>query len=199
MVSNLINTIARLCNNWPGKILVLLVWWILWPGLMFLVGSVLESRRIPIGGRQSRAFLPGDLCFGPAFVSLISMYTDHKPSFAYDPKWWMILSTFIGLIAWLLRKLDCANYTKKGCKGACASPTKITHDVVGYFMIPTILTGLAVPKLRTLDANWIIFAVSILGYAACVTWDNKLFPPDSYTTELLNYRHPSKSKPIWRR
>ena len=94
----------------------------------------------------------------------------------------------------LVRKGDIANYPERSGN----SPTKLTHDIVGYFIIPTVLIGLGLPKLPNLFAdwqNWLVFLGAIIFYILCVAYDAK----KGFTPEDVIARHPPDWQPIWRR
>ena len=91
-----------------------------------------------------------------------------------------------------VRKGDIANYPERSGN----SPTKLTHDIVGYFIIPTVLTGLGLPKLPNLFAdwqNWLVFIGAIVFYIICVAYDAK----KGFTPEDVIPRHPPDWQPIW--
>lgn len=185
------------------KIWLVLIFWLFWPGLIFIVGIVGESRLIPIGQHQSQAFLPGDLSLGIMAVALLSLHANklEKPNYwGYSPIWWLVVLITVSFIAYYARKNDVANYPYR----SSISPTKITHDIVGYWLIPTLLIALGIPKLFSnfvhstlfIDwTSWVTFIGAIAFYIACVIQDYVI----GYTTEDVLARHPENWQPIWKR
>ena len=170
---------------------------------IFIVGIVGESRLIPIGQHQSQAFLPGDLSLGIMAVALLSLHANklEKPNYwGYSPIWWLVVLITVSFIAYYARKNDVANYPYR----SSISPTKITHDIVGYWLIPTLLIALGIPKLFSnfvhstlfIDwTSWVTFIGAIAFYIACVIQDYVI----GYTTEDVLARHPENWQPIWKR
>ena len=186
-----------------NRVLLLLVAWIVWPGLMFLVGVVFESRTVPIGGGQSKAFFPGDLSLGVGLVAMIGMY--EKTGVNTVPLvdtlyWWLPLMGLIGLGALKLRQNEAPNYSRN----AFVSPTKITHDIMGYFLFPFLLLGLGIPQLVMLRedgvfeatrTSWFVVAMAVVFYLACFALDLLTF----YDRRDISSRHPDYWQPIWRK
>ena len=184
-----------------NRLLLVVVFWIIWPGLMFVIGLIFESREVPLIKHQSRAFFPGDLAFGVILVAIVSMYakTGVDIPMVGSPYWWAPIATSIFVIGWRWRREDVANYPKR----AVHSPTKIVHDIMGYFMIPTLLLGLAIPQICMFDEGifadtrmgWFVAAMAIVFYLFCVAMD---FTRTVDTVDM-NARHPEDWKPIWKR
>lgn len=175
-----------------------LVFWLFWPGLMFAVGWIGESRLVPIGASQSIAFWPGDFALGVMVVALIGVHSHvEADSWGYSTYWWTIVVAVMLIVAWRLRAGDVINYPPR----AGVSPTKITHDVVGYFLIPTTLVGLGVPQLFALPRAgiketrycWLMFVAGVVFYLACVAMDAVC----SYSDADIAARHPADWAPIW--
>ena len=172
--------------------------WLIWPGLMFWVGLIGESRMVPIGRYQAKAFMPGDLSFSVAYVALLELHK--RPGilyyWEYSRFWWLFVAVLTAIIALLLRGGERQNYPSR----AFRSPTKITHDGVGYFIIPLILIGIGLPRsvssviLKTGLTNWLVFLASMLFYTICVIIDVKR----GFTKEDVAARHPADWQPIWR-
>lgn len=200
---NLLDSLARFYGEgFLNRFLLLIVFWIIWPGLMFVVGIIGESREVPLIKRQSRAFFPGDLSIGLILVALISMYaktgTTDIPMLT-SPYWWLPLIVVVVVAGWRWRKGDVANYPER----ARRSPTKISHDIIGYFIAPIILIGLGIPQICMLDTEgvftatrlgWLVVAMSLVLYLFCVALDiiNYADLSDIYA------RHPDDWAPIWR-
>lgn len=193
-----------------NKFLMVGLVWLLWPGLMFLVGVIGESRLVPVWKHQSKAFIPGELLIGVALVALLGMHAERADGYYYSAAYWLYeVMVFVWLYCFVIRKKVRQNYPAR----SAISPTKITHDVVGFILIPTALCNLWLPKLfdwpslGDLDLpkllvwpplysnkeNWIIFLVAMAGYILCIVADIKI----GYTEEDIQARHPSDWKPIW--
>lgn len=190
-------------GNPLNKVWLVLVFWLLWPGLMFVVGFIGESRLIPIAEHQAKAFLPGDLSLGVMAVALLSLHanTPKDPSWwGYSLLWWIAVFGTMAIVAAFIRQGDVANYPYRSGVG----PTKITHDIIGYFLIPALLICLGVPQLIEGIAhgelaanlgNWAVFVSMIVFYVVCAGWDIAV----GFTAEDVLIRHPENWQPIWRR
>lgn len=194
-MSTLINFYMAAPNN---KYIMVFLFWLFWPGTMFIVGIIGESRLVPIVRSQSRAFLPGDLAFGVIFVSLIGLY---QPGEQLNNKLFAFLLVPTLIIAWQVRENDDKSYPPR----ARTSPTKITHDFIGYFVLPIVLLSLGLPKLgdfvihkRSFSdtyPHWTIVVSGLLFYIICVIIDNER----PVTNKMVNARHPADWKPIWKK
>ena len=179
------------------------VLWSFWPGAMLLAGPIFESRIVPIGKHQSKAFMPGDLTLSIMFVSLLNIHErtyQDKNWWGYSPILYTGVFAIMALVALILRANDVANYPNKR---SAMSPTKIMHDVVGYYFIPAVLAALGLPQL--IDCiicgdiaqnltSWLVFGTALFLYTACVIYD-AIRPA---TAEDIKLRHPPNWKPIWR-
>lgn len=210
--------------NPVNKFLMILAIWLVWPGSMFLVGWIGESRLTPIWKHQSKAFLPGDLTFGVIVIAFIGLYAKIVPrtgttilSNAINTGWIWSLAFAISLaICFALRDSEKNTYEVR----ALHSPTKILHDIMGYTFIPLVLLSLLAITAKVIlryyqiaqknlpmaaDKNlevllqlcWPYFAVMVLAiavYIGCLIYD-KLHPATSMDVFL---RHPTDWKPLWR-
>ena len=190
-----------------------------WPGTMFLVGIIFESRLLPLGKPQSRAFIPGDFTLAPAMLAFLRMYEATGVLILAGKKaWWWGVAGVMLLIAFFLRRGDCRNYKEcfsdeqdeakreRQWRRLIWSPTKVWHDLCGYFLIPTLLVGLGVPQLlaalkipgvfAVTWTYWIPAAICLAFYIACVRWDGKRPEPDAMT---MLARHTPDWAPIWTR
>ena len=172
-----------------------------WPGLMFVVGFIGESRLVPIFEHQSRAFFPGDLSLP---IILLALFSLHRRT--YQRKgWWGYFPAFFALvfltmipIALFFRYLDSAHYPNI----AMYSPTKIVHDVIGYYLYPAILIVVGFPQLvdcifkkdRSSMVNWIVFFLGLAFYFVC-TFIDMAHPA---TEADVIARHPVNWVPIWK-
>ena len=192
MVGTLINFYIAAPIN---KFLMVGLFWLIWPGLMFLVGLVGESRLVPVWKHQSKVFIPGEFFLGTALVAELGMWKVRMSIWSDDLGMWVIIISMVTLILFpALRNRDVVNYPPRAIK----SPTKITHDIVGYILIPIAMIGLGVPYIplifmRDNWANWVVFLASMVGYSVCVAIDCK----NGFTPEDTQARHPSDWRPIW--
>lgn len=177
----------------------LLLSWLIWPGLMFVVALIGESRILPVWGKQSRAFMPGNMAlttivlncyyfwhseYSPGAESILYKYTFHPVTIVVIA----LASVFIGHF---LHKSDCKNYPKR----AANSPTKWVHDVTGYFGLMFLIIWLAP---ATIFSGLSIYAIVnlFLGafYMLTVAYDTVV----GINNEILYTRHPYDWKPIWK-
>ncbi len=196
---NIRNLVELLLSCPYNKISMLLVLWLIWPGTMFVVGFIGESRIIPIGKHQSKAFFPVDLSLAVMFLALLSLHTRTYQ----NPEWWgydpiLVMVTVIAMsgIATIGREIDLRHYPTR----AGYSPTKITHDLFGYWLIPSLLLILGLPQLVDLVIgaeesllSWVTFAAALLFYLLCVAIDFK----KGATAVDINARHTKHWHPIW--
>ena len=178
--------------NWLKS---LIAWLIVWPGGFFVIGIVFESRLIPLWKGQSKAFFPGDLALIVALVTIIGL--DVKvPRWAETPLWGYFTMITVLMIAIIIRRNDISNYPAR----AGRSPTKIVHDIVGYFYIPWLMSMIGIPKLiesppwNKPTVGWVVFWLALLFYFGCVFYDvaNPATPAD------IKIRHPENWQPLWR-
>ena len=180
-----------------NKYILVFITWLFWPGILFIVGLIGESRLIPIGKLQSKAFMPGDLSFGVIFVALISMY---QPNESFNRQICCILFVPVLYFAWSMRRGDVVFYPPR----ARISPTKITHDFIGYFIIPLVLLTLATAKIYTIIIHknsfmeflpsWMTVLSAFFFYLICVAIDNE----EPAMSKQIHARHPHNWKPIWK-
>lgn len=199
---HLLDVLARFYSEAvPNRFLLLAVVWILWPGLLFAVGVIFESREIPLINKQSRAFFPGELSFGVAIIGIISAYAKTGISIPVvnSPYWWLTLAAVVFLVGWRWRQSDTIKYPKR----ARNSPTKVLHDFVGYFLAPVLLIGLSIPQICMLDTegifdktreSWFVIALCLVFYLFSIALDiiNYTDSGDLYA------RYPHDWKPIWK-
>lgn len=181
-------------------VVMLLGLWFIWPGSFFLVACIGESRVPPIKKRQSRAFLPGDLSLAVMFMALLSLHENlcEDPNFwGYAPEWWMSVTVLMLFVALKVRSGDVKNYPHR----SGVSPSKIWHDVMGYWFIPSCLIVMGVPPLVEIfnggdfsHLRWAIFCLALAFYATCVTIDVM----KGWTPEDVTARHPEDWKPLWK-
>ena len=195
--------IINYCSTPSHALLTLFVLWLVWPGLMFLVGVLFESRLIPIGRGQSWAFFPGDFSLGVMTTALLLMYANTGTDILLvgSAYWWIPVIVVLGVIAIFWHRNDVSFYSPR----AGRSPTKVLHNLVGYFCFPVILVGLGVPQVvhiftgggissKTLYC-WVVFVAALAFYLVCVLHD-VISPPSA---KDINRRHPDDWRPIWKK
>ncbi len=159
-------------------IIMVLLYWAFWPGLMFVVAWVFESRTVYLGSGQSRMFFPGDFVFGIGIVAFIGMYAKNPVwDFAYTARYWLIMAVLHIILALLMRHGDVMQYPIDSRN----SPTKIIHDFCGYFVCFWLPTTLGLPQLIWLiknpesfektKGNWFVFAGCALFFISILIWD----------------------------
>ena len=187
--------------------LSIIIAWLIWPGLMFLVGWIFESRMVPVFKNQSMAFLPGDFVFELMYVALALFYveaTEINPNIinAIQNPGWVALSALFAFFIFLpLRRRDRGAYPKR----AFYSPTKLCHDICGYYFIPFMLIWLEYPAISYIVRDemirgqswWLvgIIAVCWFIYGACVIHDMH----DIFLASYAPYMHPENWKPLWKK
>ena len=195
-IRNLVELLLSFPYNKMGMLFVL---WLIWPGTMFVVGFIGESRIVPIGERQSKAFFPGDLSLAVMFLALLSLHTrtyQDAEWWGYDPILVMVIVIAMSGFATIGREIDLRHYPTR----AGYSPTKITHDLFGYWLIPSVLLILGLPQLVDLMTgteesllSWVVFMAALLFYLLCVAMDFK----KGTTVADINARHTENWHPIW--
>ena len=175
--------------------LIFLLFLCIWPGSMFLVGIIGESRIVPIDSHQSQAFWPGDFAFP---VMAFVLYQDHVRGFEF-PLWgWLLL--IILTLAWLpigimLWKADNTWYKPR----ARYSPTKIWHNFGGFIAVPVAIVPYAITVVAeairgNYEISWLgltIFILAWVYYAVLVGTDKLKHEGDE------DIRHPADWQPIW--
>ena len=182
--------------------ILVLIYYAFWPGLMFINGFVFESRLVPVGKVQSKAFIPGDFSLGLAAVAFISMYVKN-PCFdwVYDVRYWIGSAVVCLILASIWRYVDISHCPKE----IWFTPTKLTHDICGYFMCMWILASLGIPQLiwaikegfnfGKCSTEWIVFVICAAFYISMGIIDLTHAP----SLEDVYKRHPAVYKPIWKK
>ena len=175
--------------------LIFLLFLCVWPGTMFLVGMIGESRILPVGTRQSRAFLPGELTIP---VMEFAIYLEYKKGFRLSGINWLWLIVAIAVIIPIGIKLwrDDINWYKPRAR---YSPTKIWHNLGGFILVPIIIAtnvlGIATDIVRGQHRfSWVslvLFACALAFYIYCAATDSLADPGD------VDIRHPEDWQPIW--
>lgn len=174
----------------------LVIGWAIWPGSFFLLALIGESRMPPLWKNQSKAFFPGDLTLPVIWIAMFRLNKDTPVS----PSAFVTLFIIEAVIFWVVTKIaveDRKNYPSKSAN----SPTKIYHDLVGYYVFPLSVAPLCVSYAANLIENhawpsrsllWVV--VPLISYISCVMYDIH----KGFTTEDIEARHPSDWKPIWK-
>ncbi len=198
----IIKGLLDFCEASPlNRIWLLLLFWVIWPGLMFLVGLIFESRLIPVGKSQSKAFFPGDFAIGAMAVALINLNINAKSPdwWGYDYAFWLFIIIATGLVVVPVIKTDIECYETR----AAISPTKILHNTVGYWLSPAILICLGMPHIVDgifcgAPIHWpsiLEFVIALLFYIFCVVVDGN----SGASEEDIKARHPSDWRPFWQK
>lgn len=154
---------------------VVLLGWLLTPGMMFLIGIVCEKRILPIWNGQSRAFMPGDLFLGPT-LGLAVAQVPLLPKAGWWQSWlWPYAIVVLSIIAIMFQRLvgDAPAYAK--VEGATAnSPTKWYHDLMLYGVLGISMAVIALPVLVMAPWNtWQKYAMlaTFAVWASCLVYD----------------------------
>ena len=200
---NIINWLSEMYSTQWGEMLILCALWAFWPGLMFVVGAIFESRLVPVGPGQSLAFMPGNMTLMCVIWKLGKMYVETLPLMTWgkSPLWWAVVALVALVIAGLLRIMDGGSYAPR----ARNSPTKWTHDVVGYFGITFLIIGMIMPELQLIATSlalrvamrneWMLIVIWVMLYILCMVIDD-MHPASALNIQM---RHPEDWKPIWQR
>lgn len=185
-----------------SPIIMVLCYWIFWPGLMFIMAPIFESHKVYLGKGQSRMFFPGDFMLGIGVVLLIGICAHNKIEceFIYGPWYWVITGCIHLVIAFIIRGIDTKRYPKRSRR----SPTKIAHDFCGFFVSFWLLAAIGIPQLiwaiftkcfSNCMTEWLVFLAVALFFIAMIIWD--VSHPASSKDLLL--MHPDDWKPIWKK
>ena len=183
-------------------IILVICFWLLWPGAMFFVAAVFESRPVYLGKGQSRMFFPGDFLLGTSVVMLLGMYTKETVGWheVYLPSYWIVTGIFHFVLACILHIPDAGRYKEAGSR---RSPTKLTHDFFGYFLCPWLMASRGIPQLVWLIMSrgsvscwieWIVVFIPFSGFMVFTVYDIKHAPTDE--ERLL--MHPATYAPCWK-
>lgn len=183
-----------LLNHSP--LVMLVIGWAITPGMMIVIGLVLESRWIfPRHQKFFYSFMPGDLFLGGTLACSLAL----APSLpASRSVWWqsglwhacvLVCSVFGCLEA--RRLLDKPLYTDD----ALWSPTKMYHDFVLYIGYGFLLVSVAGPTLL----RWEWSGYRLAGLACLLVWLGLLVADQVYRDprELAWCAHRSNWMPIW--
>ena len=170
-------------------VVFLLVFWLFWPGSMFVFGIVFESRILPIWKHQSKAFIPGDFCVGIMFLGIKILrdggYNKNDSLSAFTA----LLTVLAYLAAIIVQSKDTKPY--KRC--AIRSPTKILNDST-YFLFPFLIIHFGWPVIIAKTPYVAVFWGAVAAFIAAAIWDAKR----GFAEEDVYYRHPDDWKPIWK-
>ena len=183
--------------SWP---IILAVGWVLTPLGLFAVALIGESRFLHLGKGCSRMFFPCDFGLGIMLtgVALLTQKGDLRVNVAGA------LSAFvIGAAIFLINRLKCdaPRYPKRSRN----SPTKIYHDLVGYWAFASLLiTPISSPVADwimgrgwslSLSWTWLVVLLGLVIWQGGAVYDSVA---KNDTDENLLLRHPSDWQPIWR-
>ena len=159
-------------------LLMTVLFWLFWPGGMFIVAHLIEHRKVHLGKGQSRMFFPGDFTLGVGTISFIGIHAKSPVGYewVYGSHYWEITAIFFFVVMVVFRHFDIARY-EKHCKN---TPTKLAHDFAGYFVCAWLLIGLGLPQLiwsfshwtfSDAPTEWAIFAGCAAFFIAMTIWD----------------------------
>ncbi|MCL2002353.1 hypothetical protein FWG76_03025, partial [Candidatus Saccharibacteria bacterium] len=197
---------------WSANQLLAAPWWVVlgfgWlvtPGMMFILGWVLESRTIPIGKGQSRGFFPGD--FGLAVVLTASVKSfatiSELPPFFLTPAYTALVVCGGWVIGVAFTLHDRRRYTRR----AYLSPTKLYHDFGIICFYGPLIAIIALPALLFGRSSvWSTVALSgLLLWLGGLALDTRRIPidpqdPAAGHRPFLNYKliHAEDWKPFWK-
>ena len=188
-------------------LIILLAFWLFWPGLFFLVGYIGESRIIPIGRGQSIMFFPGDFALGVGATAFIGLAANTTLPWEGVKSWQYLLACLLlaVLIVVAMRlQFDAPNYPPR----AANSPTKWAHDLIGYGFFPFVGLWLGLPQVvyvvtdpSSLTTNWkcwLAIFLAVCLFIICIVLDFAInHSVSAVGPEALELRHPSNWQPIW--
>ena len=189
-------------NSLSEMLIWLIIGWIIWPGSFFLVALIGESRIPPLWKHQSKAFFPGDLTLPVIWLAMFRINRNEHLTISSST---MTISTIVMfvvevVIIRIITKVvteDRNNYPTR----AANSPTKLYHDLVGYYVFPLSIVPYCVFYVIShienhLGISWSMLwvALPLVFYILCVIYDCR----KGFTAEDIEARHPADWKPIWR-
>ena len=189
-------------SNEANPFILLAIYWLFWPGTMFWTAAILESRKVHLGKGQSRMFFPGDFMLGIGVISFIGINAKSGIDweFLHSKNYWLATGAYFFVQALVIRLIDVKRYPK----GSKNSPTKLAHDICGYWCcfwwnaalgIPAIAWAIKHPDtMKNCSTEWTAFACAALFFIAMTIYD--LTHPA--TEEDLVLMHPPVHKPIWK-
>lgn len=183
-------------------LIMLLVFWVFWPGMMHIVALILESRKVYLGKGQSVMFKYGDWCLGIGTIVLIGIHSKCPVGYGWVYKTGYIIAVFafFFVIMKVFRYFDVRRYPERSKH----SPTKIAHDVSGYWICASCVLGLGIPELvwcfssmerfEAAPVEWCIFLACAIFFGMMTIYDATHLPGE----KELRLMHPDDWKPIWK-
>ncbi len=159
---------------------ILLCTWLFWPGTIFLVAYKYEYRQIHTGRGQSRTFWPGSFALGLIFVTLLALSAQLR--IEYTNGYLAIAAIIAAVFAIIARNVNNRQYANKR---STVSPTKIAHDICGFFVCSWSIGSLAFRVIaKSIEKQsfaqypvlWSIIAVDVVFFAAMIIIDIKIPP-----------------------
>lgn len=177
----------------------LIIAWLIWPGLMFVVALIGESRVLPLWKKQSKAFIPGDLALSIIVLNCYAFWhSEYAPGaknfwykFTFTPWVTVLIGVLVVCIGVFLHTNDCKNYPKR----AANSPTKWVHDIMGYFVL-LFLIAWFVPS--TIFVEFTVYGITNVLWGAFYVFMIILDMSIGFNNETVYARHPSDWQPIWK-
>lgn len=182
--------------------ILVLLYWLFWPGIFFVVAPIFESHPVYLGKGQSRQFFPGDFALGSAIIMLIGLYAKNPAGYAelYISRYPFASALIQAIIVLFARIPDCARYPLR----SRSSPTKITHDFCGYFVCGWLLIWYGIPELiwciqtasfGLTPVEWIVIGASAVLYISMMVVDAS----HKFTREDLLKMHPDDWRFCWKK
>jgi hypothetical protein len=203
------NTVLiKLCDFYKSApwhpFVMLCAFWLFWPGAMFYVAHILEGRKVYLGKGQSRMFFPGDFMLGVGTIAFIGIHAKSPVGYdwVYTKGYAATTCVFFFVIMAVFRHFDTKRYKPR----AKNSPTKLAHDLSGYWICAWTVLGLGVPQLiwtlsgrmeliKKAPTEWKAFLFAGLFFLAMTLFDITHMPGEAE----LELMHPSDYKLPWQR
>lgn len=177
----------------------LIIAWVIWPGLMFVVALIGESRILPLWKNQSKAFFPGDLALSMIVLNCYAFWhSEYAPGaknfwykFTFTPWVTVLIGVLVICIGVFLHTNDCKNYPAQ----AANSPTKWVHDIMGYFVLLFLIIWF-VPATLFVEFNFYGITSVFLGvFYGIMTMIDIL---SGFNAKIIYARHPYDWQPLWK-
>lgn len=168
-----VNFLSQYSLQHPARILICA--WLFWPGTMFVVAYLGEHRKVHIGKGQSRTFFPGDFTLGFDVVILLKLSANMHIEYANG--YLVKMAAVAAVFAIIARKIDIQQYSDPR---STTSPTKIAHDVCGFFIFAWAIGSLGFrviskaieeKSFMQYPALWGMLAFSIAFFASMIVVD----------------------------
>ncbi len=179
----------------------LLIFCIVWYGVIILIGLIFESRRIPLIKLQSKGFFPGDIALG---AMLMTLWNEYHYYGAFLPHYWIFVAFPVTIALFIVNGIVLKNDHKFYPRRAVYSPTKMWHDITGFLITEIVIVNAALILIieviigrQTFGtiSDPIIFIAALIFYALCNVWD----ATRPATPEMVKARHTEDWIPCWKK